>query len=145
MGGYGAMRYALAHPELFGAAIVLSPAVYFPLPPRDSSTREFGAFGNGSVRFDEAIYQEKNYPATLPAFRATELPLVHIKDGKLSNQPGVTWGEEVPFGHGQVGPQRFFNALHDVDYTGPLVIEREAGNNRLADVRTAIETIRANL
>jgi enterochelin esterase-like enzyme len=51
MGGYGALRYSLAHPELFGAAIVLSPAVYFPLPPPDSSTREFGAFGNGTLVF----------------------------------------------------------------------------------------------
>ena len=30
MGGYGAIRYSLAHPDLFGAAIVLSPAVYIP-------------------------------------------------------------------------------------------------------------------
>ena len=30
MGGYGAIRYSLAHPDLFGASIVLSPAVYFP-------------------------------------------------------------------------------------------------------------------
>src|SRR2546423_1445516 len=59
---------------------------------------------------------------------------VHIKDGTLSKQPGVIWGEEVPFGHGQVGPRRFLAALRDVNYTGPLVIEREAGNNRLADV-----------
>jgi len=70
---------------------------------------------------------------------------VHIKDGTLSKQPGVIWGEEVPFGQGQVGPRRFFTVLKSVGYTGPLVIEREAGNNRLADVRTAIETIRANL
>ena len=76
MGGYGAMRYSLAHPGLFCAAIVLSPAVYVPLPPRDSSAREFGAFGNGGERFDEAIYREKNYSAILPAFRATQLPLV---------------------------------------------------------------------
>jgi S-formylglutathione hydrolase FrmB len=76
MGGYGAIRLALAHPELFGAAIVLSPAVYHPLPPKESSTREFGAFGNGSALFDEAIYREKNYPALLPRFQARDLPLV---------------------------------------------------------------------
>lgn len=70
---------------------------------------------------------------------------VHIKDGKLSNQPGVSWGEEVPFGQGQVGPRRFLTVLEAVGYRGPLVIEREAGNNRLADVRTAIEAIRANV
>lgn len=76
MGGYGALRYALAHPELFGAAIVLSPAVYFPLPPPDSSTREFGAFGKGSKSFDDGIYTAKNYPALIPAFIASGLPLV---------------------------------------------------------------------
>src|SRR3954463_1773658 len=64
---------------------------------------------------------------------------VHIKDGKLSNQPGVTWGEEVPFGQGQVGPRRFLTVLEAVGYRGPLVIEREAGSNRVADVRIAIE------
>ncbi len=76
MGGYGAMRYALVHPELFGAAIVLSPAVYFPLPPPDSSTREFGAFGRGAQLFDEAIYTAKNYPAVIPAYVTTGRPLV---------------------------------------------------------------------
>lgn len=76
MGGYGALRYSLAHPELFAAAIVLSPAVYFPLPPPDSSTREFGAFGKGAKPFDDAIYTAHNYPATIPAFVAKSLPLV---------------------------------------------------------------------
>jgi enterochelin esterase-like enzyme len=76
MGGYGALRYSLAHPELFGAAIVLSPAVYFPLPPPDSSTREFGAFGNGALVFDPEIYTAKNYPALIPPFVARGLPLV---------------------------------------------------------------------
>lgn len=76
MGGYGALRYSLAHPELFGAAIVLSPAVYFPLPPPDSSTREFGAFGNAANAFDPEIYTAKNYPALIPAFVARGLPLI---------------------------------------------------------------------
>ncbi len=76
MGGYGALRYSLAHPELFGAAIVLSPAVYSPLPPPDSSTREFGAFGHGALIFDPEIYTAKNYPALIPPFVARGLPLV---------------------------------------------------------------------
>lgn len=76
MGGYGALRFSLAHPELFGAAIVLSPAVYFPLPPRDSSTREFGAFGRGAQPFDEETYASLNYPVLLPRFAAHRLPLV---------------------------------------------------------------------
>ena len=36
----------------------------------------------------------------------------------------------------------FLKALKSVGYKGPLVIEREAGNSRVADVLTAIETLR---
>jgi len=75
MGGYGALRYSLAHPDLFGAAIVLSPVVYYPDPPSDSSTREFGAFGRGNRLFVERIYRHLNYPALFKSFEATGLSL----------------------------------------------------------------------
>ncbi|MEV4060737.1 alpha/beta hydrolase-fold protein [Nonomuraea dietziae] len=65
MGGAGALRYVLAHQDLFAGAIVLSPAVYTPLPPADSSTREYGAFGDGDTAFSEKVYTELNYPALL--------------------------------------------------------------------------------
>lgn len=68
MGGAGALRYALVHQDLFGQALVLSPAVYVPSTPVDSSTREFGAYGVGDQLYDEARYQELNYPAALEAF-----------------------------------------------------------------------------
>jgi sugar phosphate isomerase/epimerase len=68
---------------------------------------------------------------------------VHVKDAALSPQPGVKWGEEVPFGTGQVGARRFLNALHNVGFRGPLAIEREAGTARLADVGMAIQNLRA--
>lgn len=100
MGGYGALRYSLAHPELFGAAIVLSPAVYFPLPPPDSSTREFGAFGNGARIFDPEIYAAKNYPALLPLFAARGLPLVMF----------IAVGDDE---HALADPAQ---AVHDLDY-----------------------------
>jgi enterochelin esterase-like enzyme len=75
MGGYGALRYSMAYPERFVGALVLSPAVYIPLPPAESSTREFGAFGNGDALFDEATYQQLNYPALVDSLAASELPL----------------------------------------------------------------------
>jgi sugar phosphate isomerase/epimerase len=68
---------------------------------------------------------------------------VHVKDATLSARPGEEWGEEVPFGTGQVPVRRFLDALKDAGYTGPLAIEREAGADRMADVRTAIETLRS--
>jgi S-formylglutathione hydrolase FrmB len=65
MGGYGALRYVLAHEDLYSAAIVLSPAVYYPQPPADSSTRDYGAFGVGADKFVDSRYTELNYPALL--------------------------------------------------------------------------------
>ena len=47
-----------------------------------------------------------------------------------------------PFGTGQVGPKRFLDALRAIDYDGPLAIEREAGNDRMGDVRKAIDALR---
>ena len=68
---------------------------------------------------------------------------VHVKDATASAKPGEKWGEEVPFGAGQVGPKRFLDALKAIGYTGPLAIEREAGNDRVGDVRKGIETLRS--
>lgn len=68
MGAAGALRYATAHQDLFANALILSPAVYTPTPPVDSSAREFGAYGVGDQAFDEQRYLSLNYPSTLAAF-----------------------------------------------------------------------------
>ena len=67
MGGAGALRLALAHQRLYGAGIVLSPAIYAPLPPRGSNARSSGAFGRGRRRFDATRYRELSYDALLDA------------------------------------------------------------------------------
>jgi enterochelin esterase-like enzyme len=76
MGGWGAARYALAHPDLYRAAIVLSPAVYIPFPPAESGMRALGAFGKGSTLFDDATYTAENYPALIErVVKPSHLPL----------------------------------------------------------------------
>ena len=67
---------------------------------------------------------------------------VHVKDATLSPRPGEEWGTEVPFGTGQVPPKEFLLALKGAGYAGPLVIEREAGTQRLADVQFAVQTLK---
>ena len=61
---------------------------------------------------------------------------VHIKDAIAAKTPG-TWGTEVPWGRGQVGSASFLRALETIGYNGALAIEREAGDNRLEDIRQA--------
>lgn len=50
---------------------------------------------------------------------------VHCKDGTWSDQPGVTWGREVPLGEGDVNIREYLLALKEIGYAGPLTIERE--------------------
>jgi enterochelin esterase-like enzyme len=122
MGGYGAMRYSLAHPDLFGAAIVLSPAVYFPKPPSDSSTREFGAFGKGQKLFVDKIYKELNYPATFGSFEATGLPqrmFIAVGDDEYRNP----------------NPQDF---EHDLDFEAHVLFNKA---QRVANLSTELRVV----
>lgn len=50
---------------------------------------------------------------------------VHCKDGKWAKSPGKEWGQEVPFGTGDVGAETFLRTLKDFGYDGALTIERE--------------------
>jgi len=64
---------------------------------------------------------------------------VHCKDATLSDQPGVAWGTEVPLGTGQAELPKVISKLRAIGYTGPLVIEREAGQDPIGDIRKGIE------
>lgn len=114
MGGYGAVRYPLAHPEVFSAAIILSPAVYVPLPPDDSSARLFGAFGEGDQVFVESIYTSKNYPALLPEFEKAKLPLyayLAVGDDEWRNPQVENYAHDLDF-----ETARLYNALAHTRY-----------------------------
>ncbi|MGW5193823.1 alpha/beta hydrolase-fold protein [Kribbella sp. NPDC004138] len=137
MGGAGALRYSLAHPDLFGAAIALSPAVYFPLPPGDSSTREFGAFGKGKDPFVEATYLKLNWPAALKSFAATGLRshlFIAVGDDEYKNPRAVDATHDLDFEAHVVFNQasrvptltsefRVVDGGHDWDVWGPTFAE----------------------
>jgi sugar phosphate isomerase/epimerase len=61
---------------------------------------------------------------------------VHIKDAVRTEVPG-TWGAEVPVGTGEVDWSAFFEVLRAAGLGVDLMIEREAGDARVADMRTA--------
>jgi len=50
---------------------------------------------------------------------------VHCKDATWSDQPGSTWGQEVPLGQGDVDIKAYLALLQKLGYDGPLTIERE--------------------
>ncbi len=93
---------------------------------------------NLGVNFDPAnmILYEKGNPIEALRTLAPFLQQVHIKDANRTKLPG-TWGEEVPAGTGQVDWKAFFATLTELSFAGNLVIEREAGSQRVADIQTA--------
>jgi sugar phosphate isomerase/epimerase len=63
---------------------------------------------------------------------------VHLKDATPAAIRGE-WGSEVPLGEGRVDWAAFFQLLDEIGYAGALLIEREAGEDRVADVRAAAQ------
>ena len=64
----------------------------------------------------------------------------HIKDATKTREPG-TWGAEVTVGTGEVDWPTFFATLTKLGYDGDCCIEREADDQRVADIRTAREFV----
>lgn len=95
---------------------------------------------NIGINFDPAnmILYDKGDPVQSLKRLIPRVVQVHIKDAKRTKVPGA-WGQEVAIGEGEVNWDGFFQTLVAHDYKGNLVIEREAGADRIGDVRKAIE------
>ncbi len=65
----------------------------------------------------------------------------HIKDATPTRVPG-TWGEEVAVGMGRVDWEQLFGVLDEVAPGVDVVIEREAGDRRVEDVRAALAMVK---
>jgi len=64
----------------------------------------------------------------------------HAKDARQAGSSRVA--QEVPLGHGDIDWFQFFGVLEEVEYRGWLTIERESGDNRLADVAAGVAFLR---
>lgn len=94
------------------------------------------------INFDPAnmILYGQGDPIEAVGTLAPWLRHVHVKDALPANRPGQ-WGTEVPWGEGRVEPHTFLAALQKANFTGALAIEREGGDDRLGDIRTAVERL----
>ncbi len=97
---------------------------------------------NVGVNFDPAnmILYGKGDPIEAVTKLIGRVKNVHIKDATAATTPGE-WGKEVPAGTGEVDWTRFFKVLVDAGYDGPLVIEREAGDDRTGDIAAARDLV----
>ncbi|MBI4600326.1 MAG: sugar phosphate isomerase/epimerase [Planctomycetes bacterium] len=97
------------------------------------------------VNFDPAnmILYDMGDPIHAVEILGPDIAHVHVMDALAPKAPG-TWGEEVPLGQGEVGMSEFLEALAAIDYSGPLVVEREVGDQaaRVEDIRGGIQLLR---
>lgn len=97
---------------------------------------------NVGVNFDPAnmILYDKGDPIAALRVLGSWIRQVHIKDALRTKATG-TWGQEVAAGNGEVNWPAFFATLKELGYAGDLVIEREAGEQRVADICTAKDVV----
>lgn len=72
-GGHAALHLAMLHPDRFAAAVLLSPAIYVPQPPRNSAAHSAAVFG--APVFRPELWAANNWPALLPGLRARGIKL----------------------------------------------------------------------
>jgi sugar phosphate isomerase/epimerase len=93
---------------------------------------------NVGVNFDPAnmILYDRGNPIDGLETLGKRLRQVHIKDAKRTKKTG-DWGEEVVAGTGEVDWKAFFDTLDDLKFAGFCCIEREAGTERIRDIKAA--------
>jgi L-ribulose-5-phosphate 3-epimerase len=93
---------------------------------------------NIGVNFDPAnmILYDKGDPIAALRNLGPWLKQCHIKDAIKTKTPG-TWGEEVTVGTGEVDWRAFFHTAEQLGFHGDFAIEREAGEQRVADICAA--------
>jgi L-ribulose-5-phosphate 3-epimerase len=64
----------------------------------------------------------------------------HAKDARQASASRAA--QEVPLGHGDIDWLKYLAVLEEVEYRGWLTIERETGENRLADVAAGVSFLR---
>jgi sugar phosphate isomerase/epimerase len=92
---------------------------------------------NLKVNFDPAnmLLYDMGDPIRAVSILGSDIVSVHLKDARRPLVKGQ-WGEEVRLGEGEVNIPAFLKALADIEYDGPLSIEREVGDQkaRMLDV-----------
>ncbi|MEM6690009.1 MAG: sugar phosphate isomerase/epimerase family protein [Planctomycetota bacterium] len=103
---------------------------------------------NLKINFDPANMILYGVSEPLDALRkvAGHVRSVHCKDATWSEQPGETWGAEVPLGQGQVDVAAYLRLLKEIGYAGPLTIEREIPQEperQLAEIQSAVQLLQS--
>src|SRR5271166_4227762 len=101
-------------------------------------------------RFDTGALRVNLDPANLllhgftpfESMRALNRRIVHVHGHDARRSSASRTAQEVPLGHGDIDWMLFLAVLEEIEYSGYLVVERETGDNRLADVGGGVDFLR---
>ena len=113
---------------------------------RAEALAEFLSVNEGVyVNLDPAniILYDKGDPVAAAKTLGPWIRHCHVKDALRTKTPGA-WGEEVPWGSGEVNAPAVLAALDAAGFDGWLAVEREAGNDRAGDIARAVRALRAS-
>lgn len=104
-----------------------------------------GELPGAAVNFDPAnmILYGMGDPGDAMRKLSSRIIQAHVKDAVPARQPG-DWGTEVPVGMGKVDWKAFFETARRCERSIDLLVEREAGDDRIGDIRAALALIAAN-
>lgn len=138
MGGYGAMRLALRHPDRFSAMALMSPAIYAPDPPFISGARLAPAFQTDGM-FNPDRWRAMNYSSLLDNFAKTGQSLRVLVSAGLQDPYGTETAAQsfatAWRNHGWKADLRLTPGAHDFSFWRtvlPSSLRFLAGPDRLA-------------
>lgn len=134
-----ALRVLSQHGDRVGVALALETG----LDAGDHLAQYLAHFDTGSlgVNFDPANLLMRGHDACAGA-RVLHGRILHAHAKDARRAGASREAQEVPLGHGDVDWLQLLGVLEEVEYRGYLTLERETGENRLADVRAGVGFLR---
>jgi L-ribulose-5-phosphate 3-epimerase len=98
------------------------------------------------VNFDPAnmVLYGSGDPIEAMEILSEHIVQVHLKDALEPVREG-RWGRETPLGKGDVDWDRFFQLAKELPREVDAIIEREGGDNRVGEIREAVDFVRTHL
>jgi sugar phosphate isomerase/epimerase len=136
-------REALSALGSFGDRVGTVLALEAGLDAGDKVRDYLNSFDSGSllVNFDPANFLLNGFdPLASLAALAGKVVHTHARDARTATVGGGA--REVPVGAGDIEWMVYVATLESIDYRGFLTVDREAGENRFADVAAGVKFLR---
>lgn len=86
MGAFGALRLSLKYPDMFSNILLISPAIWNQVPPKDSGVRNMSAFGSP---FNDETWKNNSWYNMTENLSKNNYIVVHGNEDEIVNKDNV--------------------------------------------------------